>query len=251
TLADLNDILSVFKELSGKEIEEISVLKKSILEDISVSRKTDFMTEEVFNKYHSETELMRYIKKLERKDLSLTHSMIALGSCTMKLNAASEMLPLSDPQWGNIHPFVPVEQAEGYQIALKKLEEQLTKITGFAATSLQPNSGAQGEFAGLMMIREYHKSRNESHRNICLIPASAHGTNPASAVMAGMKVVVTKSNENGNIDVDDLREKAIKYKDNLAALMVTYPSTHGVFESSIKEIVQIIHENGGQVYMDG
>lgn len=251
TLADLNDILSVFKELSGKEIEEISVLKKSILEDISVSRKTDFMTEEVFNKYHSETELMRYIKKLERKDLSLTHSMIALGSCTMKLNAASEMLPLSDPQWGNIHPFVPVEQAEGYQIALKKLEEQLTKITGFAATSLQPNSGAQGEFAGLMMIREYHKSRGESHRNICLIPASAHGTNPASAVMAGMKVVVTKSNENGNIDVDDLREKAIKYKDNLAALMVTYPSTHGVFESSIKEIVQIIHENGGQVYMDG
>jgi glycine dehydrogenase len=251
TLSDLNEILSVFAEVSGKGMEEIGELKKSVLEEIPVSRKTDFMTEEVFNKYHSETELMRYIKKLERKDLSLTHSMIALGSCTMKLNAASEMLPLSDPQWGNIHPFVPMEQAEGYQIILKKLEAQLSEITGFAATSLQPNSGAQGEFAGLMVIREYHKSRGEEHRNICLIPSSAHGTNPASAVMAGMKVVVTKSTEKGNIDVEDLREKAIKHKDNLAALMVTYPSTHGVFESSIKEIIQIVHENGGQVYMDG
>ncbi len=161
------------------------------------------------------------------------------------------MLPLSDPMWGNVHPFVPIEQAEGYQIVLKKLEKQLTEITGFAATSLQPNSGAQGEFAGLMVIRAYHESRGETHRNICLIPSSAHGTNPASAVMAGMKVVVTKSTDEGNIDVEDLREKAIKYKDNLACLMVTYPSTHGVYESAIREITSIIHENGGQVYMDG
>ncbi|HET8810417.1 MAG TPA: aminomethyl-transferring glycine dehydrogenase [Flavobacteriaceae bacterium] len=251
TLSDLNEIVSVFAEVSGKEPVEISSLEKEVLENAPVKRTTDFMTEEVFNKYHSETELMRYIKKLERRDLSLTHSMISLGSCTMKLNAASEMLPLSDPQWGNIHPFVPIEQAEGYQIVLKKLEAQLTEITGFAATSLQPNSGAQGEFAGLMLIRAYHESRGESHRNICLIPSSAHGTNPASAVMAGMKVVVTKSTEKGNIDVDDLREKALKHKDNLAALMVTYPSTHGVFESAIKEIIKIVHDNGGQVYMDG
>jgi glycine dehydrogenase len=169
----------------------------------------------------------------------------------MKLNAASEMLPLSNPQWGNIHPFVPVAQAEGYHLVLKKLEDQLTEITGFAATSLQPNSGAQGEYAGLMTIRAYHEANGEGHRNICLIPSSAHGTNPASAVMAGMKVVVSKASENGNIDVDDLREKAEKHKDNLAAIMVTYPSTHGVFESAIKEITQIIHDNGGQVYMDG
>tara|TARA_R110000744_G_scaffold152928_1_gene267192 strand:- start:4506 stop:5840 length:1335 start_codon:yes stop_codon:yes gene_type:complete len=169
----------------------------------------------------------------------------------MKLNAASEMLPLSMARWGNIHPFVPIDQAEGYQIILKELEKDLNIITGFAGTSLQPNSGAQGEFAGLMVIRAYHESRGEGHRNICLIPASAHGTNPASAVMAGMKVVVTKTDDNGNIDVADLAEKAELYKDNLSALMVTYPSTHGVFESSIKEITKLIHDNGGQVYMDG
>lgn len=251
TLEDLNAIISVFAELSSKTSEELKALSEEEKIPARLARKTEFMTHPVFNSYHSETELMRYIKKLERKDLSLNHSMISLGSCTMKLNAASEMLPLSNPQWGNIHPFVPVEQAEGYQIVLKKLEEQLTEITGFTATSLQPNSGAQGEYAGLMVIRAYHESRGEAHRNICLIPSSAHGTNPASAVMAGMKVVVTKASENGNIDVDDLREKAIKYKDNLAALMVTYPSTHGVFESAIKEITKIIHDNGGQVYMDG
>ena len=250
-LDDLNTILAIFAEVAGKEKITVSELSESNKIPASVERKTEFLKNDVFNSYHSETELMRYIKKLERKDLSLNHSMISLGSCTMKLNAAAEMLPISYPQWGNIHPFVPIDQAEGYQIVLKKLEEQLTEITGFSGTSLQPNSGAQGEYAGLMVIRAYHESRGESHRNICLIPSSAHGTNPASAVMAGMKVVVTKSTEQGNIDVDDLREKALKYKDNLAALMVTYPSTHGVFESAIKEIIKIVHDNGGQVYMDG
>ncbi|MCK0156173.1 aminomethyl-transferring glycine dehydrogenase [Cellulophaga sp. F20128] len=246
---DLKTILSCFQELSNKEV----VLKEAT-EDViptSLLRNTPFLENEVFNSYHSETELMRYIKKLERKDLALNHSMISLGSCTMKLNAASEMLPLSAAQWGNIHPFVPVDQAEGYQILLKKLEDYLSVITGFSATSLQPNSGAQGEYAGLMVIRAYHESRNDAHRNICLIPASAHGTNPASAVMAGMKVVVTKTDEYGNIDVTDLKEKAELHKANLAALMVTYPSTHGVFESSIKEVTKLIHDNGGQVYMDG
>lgn len=251
TLKDINCIIKVFADVQGKETIEISEYLENTSIPTSVKRDTEFLQNEVFNSYHSETELMRYIKKLERKDLSLNHSMIALGSCTMKLNAAAEMLPLSYPQWGNIHPFVPVEQAQGYQEVLKKLEDQLTEITGFAATSLQPNSGAQGEFAGLMVIRAYHESRGDNHRNICLIPSSAHGTNPASAVMAGMKVVVTKANEKGNIDVDDLREKAELHKDNLAALMVTYPSTHGVYESAIREITSIIHDNGGQVYMDG
>jgi glycine dehydrogenase len=251
TVSDLNKIVSIFSEVSGKKTAAIEHLEESNAIPEEITRKKEFLTHEVFNSYHSETEMMRYIKKLERKDLSLNHSMIALGSCTMKLNAASEMLPLSNPQWGNIHPFVPLEQAEGYQIVLKRLEDQLTEITGFSGTSLQPNSGAQGEYAGLMVIRAYHESRGESHRKICLIPSSAHGTNPASAVMAGMKVVVTKSTKEGNIDLEDLREKALKHKDNLAALMVTYPSTHGVFESAIREITQIIHENGGQVYMDG
>ena len=251
TVKDLNKILSIFSEAIKKDFQKITELETGNKIPKEVARKTEFLQQEVFNKYHSETDLMRYIKKLERKDLSLNHSMISLGSCTMKLNAAAEMLPLSDPMWGNMHPFVPVEQAEGYQTILKKLEKQLTEITGFAGTSLQPNSGAQGEYAGLMVIRAYHESRGENHRNICLIPSSAHGTNPASAVMAGMQVVVTKSTEEGNIDVDDLREKAIQYKDNLSCLMVTYPSTHGVYESAIREITSIIHENGGQVYMDG
>ncbi|MCL6220569.1 aminomethyl-transferring glycine dehydrogenase [Zunongwangia pacifica] len=251
TTEDVNTVASIFAEVAGKDTKALSALKEINAIPEAVSRKREFLTHEVFNAYHSETELMRYIKKLERKDLSLNHSMISLGSCTMKLNAASEMLPLSNPQWGNIHPFAPIEQAEGYQIVLKELENQLTEITGFSATSLQPNSGAQGEYAGLMVIRAYHESRGEGHRNVCLIPSSAHGTNPASAVMAGMKVIVTKATENGNIDVDDLREKAIEHKDHLAALMVTYPSTHGVFESAIREITQIIHDNGGQVYMDG
>ncbi|NND63957.1 MAG: aminomethyl-transferring glycine dehydrogenase [Flavobacteriaceae bacterium] len=250
-LKDLNTIVSIFAETAGVDSITISEIKEAGVITNEIARNSEFLTYDVFNKYHSETELMRYIKRLERKDLALNHSMISLGSCTMKLNAAAEMLPLSDPNWGNVHPFVPVEQAEGYQIMLKKLEEQLTEITGFAGTSLQPNSGAQGEFAGLMVIRAYHKSRGDSHRNICLIPSSAHGTNPASAIMAGMKVVVTKATEEGNIDVEDLRQKANEHKDNLAALMVTYPSTHGVYESAIREITGIIHEYGGQVYMDG
>ncbi|GAB7257135.1 aminomethyl-transferring glycine dehydrogenase [Polaribacter sp. OB-PA-B3] len=245
----LKGIISCFEEAFN--LKPQSLPEATTILDETLTRNTTFLENEVFNTYQSETDMMRYIKKLERKDLALNHSMISLGSCTMKLNAASEMLPLSNPQWGNIHPFVPLNQAEGYQEVLKNLEHQLNIITGFAGTSLQPNSGAQGEFAGLMTIRAYHQANNDAHRNICLIPASAHGTNPASAVMAGMKVVVTKTAENGNIDVEDLREKATLHKDNLAALMVTYPSTHGVYEKEIKEITKIIHDNGGQVYMDG
>ena len=214
-------------------------------------RNTTFLTHKVFNSYHSETALMRYIKYLERKDLSLNHSMISLGSCTMKLNAAAEMLPLSDSNWGSIHPFVPSDQVIGYQKMLNELKLQLTKITGFADTSLQPNSGAQGEYAGLMVIRAYHENQNQKKRNICLIPASAHGTNPASAVMAGMEVVVINTDSKGNIDWNDINEKAKIHKDSLAALMITYPSTHGVFETRIKDITQLIHDCGGQVYMDG
>jgi glycine dehydrogenase len=251
SLKDLNQIISIFSEALGKTSKEVSSLLNKTTISGNIERTSAFMENKVFNSYHSETELMRYIKKLERKDLALNHSMISLGSCTMKLNAASEMLPLSSSNWGNIHPFVPVDQAEGYQTILRELAKDLSVITGFADTSLQPNSGAQGEYAGLMVIRAYHESRGESERNICLIPSSAHGTNPASAVMAGMKVVVTKTDEKGNIDVADLEEKAKLHSDKLAALMVTYPSTHGVFESSIKQITKLIHDHGGQVYMDG
>lgn len=251
SIADINQIIAIFAEALGKETVTVSELTATSQLPASLERTSPFLTHDVFNNHHSESQLMRYIKKLERKDLSLNHSMISLGSCTMKLNAASEMLPLSMPNWNSIHPFAPVEQAEGYITMLKKLEQQLNVITGFAGTTLQPNSGAQGEYAGLMAIRAYHMSRNEGHRNVCLIPSSAHGTNPASAAMAGMKIIVTKTTPEGNIDVEDLREKAIEHKDDLSCLMVTYPSTHGVYESSIIEITKLIHENGGLVYMDG
>jgi glycine dehydrogenase len=247
---ELNDIVSVFAAAQNQNPPAEQPRLGAHLPK-EQERASAFLTHAIFNSYHSETALMRYIKKLEKKDLALNHSMISLGSCTMKLNAAAEMLPLSDPNWGGIHPFVPEAQALGYHEMLNQLTTQLNEITGFAATSLQPNSGAQGEYSGLMVILAYHESRGESHRNICLIPASAHGTNPASAVMAGMEVVVTGTDEKGNIDWDDLSEKAALHQDRLAGLMITYPSTHGVFEAKIKDITALIHQYGGQVYMDG
>ena len=247
-LKDLKEIISVFEEFTNKE----STLEKFPTDIESINeRKSDILSHPVFNSYHSETSLMRYIKSLENKDLSLTQSMISLGSCTMKLNSASEMIPLSWSEWNSIHPFVPVDQAKGYHEVISRLEEYLSEITGFAATSLQPNSGAQGEYSGLMVIKSYLDKKGDSHRNICLIPSSAHGTNPASAIMAGLKVVVINTDERGNIDLEDLKSKVKEHKDNLAALMITYPSTHGVFESEIQSINDLIHQNGGQVYMDG
>ena len=251
SLDDINTIIEIFAEVAGKPYTAVTDYSQEALIPVKLERTSSFLEHEVFNTYHSESQLMRYIKKLERKDLALNHSMISLGSCTMKLNAAAEMLPLSNPNWNNIHPFAPADQTQGYLKMLDKLEEQLNVITGFAGTTLQPNSGAQGEYAGLMVIRAYHESRGEGHRHIALIPASAHGTNPASAAMAGMKVVVTKTTEDGNIDVEDLKAKAEQYKDELSCVMITYPSTHGVYESAIIEITEIIHSNGGQVYMDG
>ncbi|MBS1564148.1 MAG: aminomethyl-transferring glycine dehydrogenase, partial [Bacteroidetes bacterium] len=250
---DLLDIVAVFEEAAGRSVATVTFDNEDELDNIpaALTRKSAYLQQAVFNTHHSESEMMRYLKHLENKDLSLNTSMISLGSCTMKLNAATELIPVSWPEFGGLHPFVPANQALGYQQIVDELSEWLSQVTGFTACSLQPNSGAQGEYAGLLTIRAYHLHRGDTHRNVVLIPISAHGTNPASAVMVGMKVVVVKSDDEGHIDVEDLKAKAVQYKDTLAALMVTYPSTHGVFEESIREICQAIHDNGGLVYMDG
>ena len=245
---DLADLVTCFAKVKG---QNVNIGECSIGIPPHLNRTSKFLTHPTFNSYHSESEMMRYLKTLENKDISLTHSMISLGSCTMKLNAATQMYPVSKPEFANMHPFSPADQTSGYDQVIEDLEEWLCAITGFAAISFQPNSGAQGEYTGLLTIRAYHQANGDHQRKIALIPSSAHGTNPASAVMAGMEVVVVKSLENGNIDVNDLREKAEKYSDTLSCLMVTYPSTHGVFEESIIEMTDIIHANGGQVYMDG
>jgi glycine dehydrogenase len=253
-LKHVDELLSIFGSLDNVENE---VNTDGISGNVEVdypkglTRTSSYLEHPVFNLYHSENEMLRYLKKLENRDLSLVHSMISLGSCTMKLNATSEMIPLTWPKFGKLHPFAPDDQAEGYHQLFDGLEKQIKAITGFPAVSLQPNSGAQGEFAGLMTIREYHKHRGEGFRNVTIVPDSAHGTNPASAVMAGMEVVVTECDEHGSIDLDDLRDKVEENKESLAALMITYPSTHGVFEEDIKEICQVIHDNGGLVYLDG
>lgn len=254
SISDLEDVLNVFAQAAGKSMDlDVSGMSADV--EISfpeaLNRTSDFLTHPVFNQYQSEHEMLRYIKRLENKDLSLVHSMISLGSCTMKLNATAEMVPVTWPEFGNIHPFAPIDQTKGYQEMFTDLVAWLAEITGFDDVSLQPNSGAQGEYAGLMVIRAYHQSRGDHHRNVAIIPTSAHGTNPASAVMAGMKVVLVKCDDKGNIDLADLTEKAEQHSENLASLMVTYPSTHGVFEESIKEICDVIHQHGGQVYMDG
>ncbi|MBX7045317.1 MAG: aminomethyl-transferring glycine dehydrogenase [Ignavibacteria bacterium] len=249
TIEDVKEIVSVFEEVYEAEAKWNDNPAESIPENLK--RRAEFLAHPVFNTHHSETEMLRYMKKLENKDLSLTVSMIPLGSCTMKLNATTEMIGVTYPEFGELHPFAPLNQAEGYIELIRDLERDLCEITGFAGISLQPNSGAQGEYTGLLVIRAYHHSRGEHHRNVCLIPSSAHGTNPASAVMAGMKVVVVQCDVEGKIDLNDLTAKAEQHKENLSALMVTYPSTFGVFDTNIKEVCEIIHNNGGQVYMDG
>jgi glycine dehydrogenase len=253
SLADVKLLTKIFSKVQGIAADSVEVVDSNIETSIPVSlqRTSPYLTHPVFNAHHSEHEMLRYIKSLESKDLSLCHSMIPLGSCTMKLNATTEMIPVTWAEFGRLHPFAPADQVGGYYSVFNELDKWLSEITGFAAMSLQPNAGAQGEYAGLMVIRAYHQDRGDHHRNVALIPSSAHGTNPASAAMAGMKIVVVKSLENGNIDVEDLKAKAEANKDVLSCLMVTYPSTHGVFEESIIDICEIIHQNGGQVYMDG
>ena len=252
TLGDLADLITVFcqDDLLPFMLDELGASQETAL-PAALRRTSAWLTHPVFHRYRSETEMLRYLKALEMKDLSLTSAMIPLGSCTMKLNATTEMIPVSFREFNRLHPFAPREQAQGYQVLFRQLEAQLAEITGFSRVSLQPNAGAQGEFAGLMVIRAFHHARGDLHRTTCLIPMSAHGTNPASAVMAGMQVVTVRSDDHGNIDVADLRAKAAEHQGTLAALMVTYPSTHGVFEGSIREICRIVHEHGGQVYMDG
>ena len=251
TLADINVLLHAFA--GDGEVSEISA--EDVFEGNSIPgelcRSSDFLTHEVFNSYHCETEMLRYLKRLENRDFSLAHGMIPLGSCTMKLNATTEMIPVSWTEFANLHPFAPREQWQGYEIMIDELRKWLIEITGYDAMSMQPNSGAQGEYAGLLAIRRYHESLAQGHRTICLIPSSAHGTNPASASMMGLDVVVVGTDENGNIDLDDLRAKAAKHGENLSSLMITYPSTHGVFEETVRQACEIVHSYGGQVYLDG
>jgi glycine dehydrogenase len=259
---DLTDIFNVFNRVKGKsEVEpdalesmasEMSLNASSTTEPIAnLARSTPFMKQAVFNRHHSESDLLRYMMHLQEKDYSLVHGMIPLGSCTMKLNSTSSMVPLSWKEFGGVHPFAPVDQAKGYTTMIKELEDDLSLVTGYDATSIQPNSGASGEYAGLKVIQAFHESKQQGHRDVCLIPLSAHGTNPASAAMVGYKVVPVKALADGSLDLVDLKEKAVKHKDNLASFMVTYPSTFGVFEDGIEEACQIVHDNGGQVYVDG
>ena len=253
TLKDVAELLAIFNDGRNADFpvgsREAAATPQRI--PAALRRESDFLTHPVFRTHHSETEMLRYMRLLESRDFSLVHGMIPLGSCTMKLNATAEMIPISWPEFARLHPFAPAEQAGGYEILFEQLRGQLAEITGLPHVSLQPNAGSQGEYAGLLAIRRYHLERGETQRDVCLIPQSAHGTNPASAVMAGMRVVVVRTDENGNVDVEDLRAKAAQHRDRLSALMITYPSTHGVFEEPIREVCDIVHEAGGQVYLDG